>query len=274
MKPLLHPRTKTALTQYVRQPAHALLLIGETGIGKRHVAIWLSAQLKTTPYIIASAQDKTGITIEQIRELYQTTRTGTPLTVVVEDAHTMSSEAQNAFLKLLEEPPQNTRFILTATTKSKILPTIRSRSQMIEVLPPKTADLQAFGENLGTFSQDELKGLIYTSRRLPGIFTTLLTTHEMLNSHQLITTEAKSFYTATHYQRHLICIEHNFDKIWIQSLLDTLALIIKSLLKHNQSPQQLNKLKQQAELVEQTAIHVLRINGNPKIHLARLCNEL
>lgn len=50
--------------------------------------------------------------------------------------HESSLEAQNAFLKILEEPPTNIQFILTTTNQSKLLPTITSRCK-IEVLEKK-----------------------------------------------------------------------------------------------------------------------------------------
>ncbi len=46
-------------------------------------------------------------------------------------AESMSAEAQNALLKVLEEPPADTVFILTCLTANRLLQTIRSRSQII-----------------------------------------------------------------------------------------------------------------------------------------------
>jgi len=47
------------------------------------------------------------------------------------DAQKMNKEAQNAFLKILEEPPADTIIILTAENKKQLLPTIISRCQII-----------------------------------------------------------------------------------------------------------------------------------------------
>lgn len=47
--------------------------------------------------------------------------------------HLSSLEAQNAFLKILEEPPANTLFVLTTDNQYKILPTIISRSKVINL---------------------------------------------------------------------------------------------------------------------------------------------
>ena len=55
---------------------------------------------------------------------------------VIRDAHSMRAEAQNAFLKTLEEAPRDTIFVLTARAKELLLPTIASRCQVINFSPP------------------------------------------------------------------------------------------------------------------------------------------
>jgi DNA polymerase-3 subunit delta' len=55
-----------------------------------------------------------------------------------------SSEAANALLKLLEEPPGATRFILTSSEPGRLLPTIRSRSVSFHIGTLKTEDVARF----------------------------------------------------------------------------------------------------------------------------------
>lgn len=52
---------------------------------------------------------------------------------LIHDADRMNSEAQNALLKTLEEPPPETTMILTAANPSALLPTTRSRCQLLEL---------------------------------------------------------------------------------------------------------------------------------------------
>lgn len=47
--------------------------------------------------------------------------------VILKEAHLLTTEAQNALLKVLEEPPLNTTIILTSESAHSLLPTIRSR---------------------------------------------------------------------------------------------------------------------------------------------------
>lgn len=56
-----------------------------------------------------------------------------PRGVIIEDAHFLTPEAANSFLKTLEEPPGNTIIILTAPNGDLVLPTITSRCTNIEL---------------------------------------------------------------------------------------------------------------------------------------------
>lgn len=85
--------------------------------------------------------------------------------IVIEDAQLLTPEAQNALLKVLEEPPANTFILLGTESKEALLPTILSRCQIIELkeeskkLSEKTIEeLNAFIQNLPEFSiSDKLK---------------------------------------------------------------------------------------------------------------------
>ena len=55
--------------------------------------------------------------------------------VIVDDADRMNRNAQNAILKILEEPPKQAMLILIAQSASALLPTIRSRCQMLALGP-------------------------------------------------------------------------------------------------------------------------------------------
>jgi hypothetical protein len=53
--------------------------------------------------------------------------------VILKDAHLLTTEAQNALLKVLEEPPDNTILILTSESKDALLPTVRSRCRVVDL---------------------------------------------------------------------------------------------------------------------------------------------
>jgi DNA polymerase III subunit gamma/tau len=73
--------------------------------------------------------------VDDVRELIETSAlspiVGLYKITIIDEAHMLSNSAQNALLKLLEEPPQNTLFLLCTTDLDKIIPTVRSRSKLL-----------------------------------------------------------------------------------------------------------------------------------------------
>ncbi|MBO4906112.1 MAG: DNA polymerase III subunit gamma/tau [Bacteroidaceae bacterium] len=74
--------------------------------------------------------------VDNIRDLIEQVRIppqiGRYKVFIIDEVHMLSSQAFNAFLKTLEEPPAHAIFILATTEKHKILPTIISRCQVFD----------------------------------------------------------------------------------------------------------------------------------------------
>jgi DNA polymerase-3 subunit delta' len=87
------------------------------------------------PYQVIEIPRANAIHIGQIRELRlslsRSVSGGAKRVVVISEADLMNPQAQNAFLKTLEEPHSNTLLILTGANPSRFLPTILSRCQEI-----------------------------------------------------------------------------------------------------------------------------------------------
>jgi len=85
--------------------------------------------------------------------------------VIIEDAQLLTTEAQNALLKVLEEPPMHTIILLGTENREALLPTIQSRCQLIsldeegvKLTTREQNDLSDFVRNLDTMSVgDKLK---------------------------------------------------------------------------------------------------------------------
>jgi len=77
------------------------------------------------------------VTIEQTRQMQHLagleSYEGGRQVVIIHDAHTMQLAAANSLLKILEEPPENLVFILTAQNGDSLLPTILSRCSWVKV---------------------------------------------------------------------------------------------------------------------------------------------
>lgn len=78
---------------------------------------------------------------------------------IIKDADTMNANAQNALLKLLEEPPSYAYFFLLASNPMALLPTIRSRLALINLPPaePQQEEIELAEEFLSALELRELK---------------------------------------------------------------------------------------------------------------------
>jgi DNA polymerase III delta prime subunit len=106
---------------------HAFIIDGGTEESR---ASFIQQKLYSHTELIHTEAEKTSITIKQIQDLRAPLSISThlPRLVWIEEANLMTTPAQNALLKLLEEPPANTSFYLTCSSASMLLPTIRSRA--------------------------------------------------------------------------------------------------------------------------------------------------
>lgn len=137
-----------------REHAHAYLLQGPQGIGKRALAERLMALLLcqvtgTDPcggcksclllnagshpdnFLLQPEEADKAILVDQVRRLVefigQTAQLGGRKVVLIEPVEAMNLNASNALLKSLEEPSGNTVLLLVSHQPSRLLPTIRSR---------------------------------------------------------------------------------------------------------------------------------------------------
>ncbi|MBX3596353.1 MAG: DNA polymerase III subunit delta' [Rhizobiaceae bacterium] len=88
---------------------------------------------------------KTVLSVDEIRRIGRflslTSGTGSYRVVIIDPADDMRAAAANALLKNLEEPPERTIFVLIAHSPGALLPTIRSRCQVIRLAPLPSTEL-------------------------------------------------------------------------------------------------------------------------------------
>jgi DNA polymerase III subunit delta' len=108
-----------------------------------------------------STKKRTQIVIEQIRGLsdfltLSSHKSDGVRILLIHPAEGLNAAAANALLKMLEEPPPNVIFILVAHQAHKILPTIMSRCQKIDMPVPSTADALSWMKQEGIQSAEVL----------------------------------------------------------------------------------------------------------------------
>ena len=140
------------------QLAHAYLFCGPRGIGKTTCARIFAKTINCTSltaeteacnscescssfnssrsFNIHELDAASNNSVDDIRNLTDQVRvppqTGKYSVYIIDEVHMLSSQAFNAFLKTLEEPPAHAIFILATTEKHKIIPTILSRCQIFD----------------------------------------------------------------------------------------------------------------------------------------------
>jgi len=92
-------------------------------------------------------ESRTGIAVDQMREVERTVALnpyeGRTRVIIIDPADLLTPEAQNAFLKTLEEPPPHVALILVATREERLLPTVRSRCRRVEFRLLPRAEIEA-----------------------------------------------------------------------------------------------------------------------------------
>ena len=149
--------------------SHAYLLSGPAGCGKRTLAGLLSQALVCSgagevpcgacdhcrkaaagvhPDILRVGNDGKDITVSQVREVrsdaYIRPNEAGRKVYILENAQTMNGSAQNALLKLLEEGPAYAAFLLLSDNSGAMLPTVRSRCELLTLSPVTPAEAEAW----------------------------------------------------------------------------------------------------------------------------------
>ncbi len=162
-------RVKTILSKSLQRNRvpHSLLFIGPDGVGKKEMALVVAKALnclqktensceectscvainkKNFPDVMEVSPQKDVIKIEQMRLLKSTTylkpMVGKKRVFIISNAEKMSEEASNSLLKILEEPPSFSHIFLLTDNPYLILPTIKSRCQVLSFAPVFKEDIE------------------------------------------------------------------------------------------------------------------------------------
>lgn len=145
---------------------HAYLFVGSRGTGKTSMAKILAASLNCvngptltpcgecescrsiaggTSVDVIEMDAASNRSVDDIRALRDRVAfapaSGHWKVYILDEAHMLTKEAWNAFLKTLEEPPPNTAFILATTEAHKVMPTIADRCQRFDFQRPSIEQL-------------------------------------------------------------------------------------------------------------------------------------
>ena len=169
---------------------HAIIISGEEGTGRHTIANYIIAaalcsgsekpcrkcrncellQSGNHPdvTIIAPEEKKKNISVKQIRDAreaaYIKPHTANRKVFIIDMAETLNEQAQNALLKILEEPPQAILFILITKSVSSLLETVRSRCVHLPLVEPDEDEALAYIKKHSGKDDDEILQLLKLNR--------------------------------------------------------------------------------------------------------------
>jgi DNA polymerase-3 subunit delta' len=283
MRLITHKTTQKQIDDFIRKPTHAVALVGGRGLGKKTLARYVCEQLlgktitKNTREVFTVTPNTSGsIGIETVREIVSFLKLKTighsnvQRIITIEDADSLTPEAQNALLKTLEEPASDAVIILTVSDKNSLLPTINSRLKHIIVTTPSKNEIIDFFTAQYDRAAIERNWLISNGRT--GLLSSLLTNHD----HALLPhiEQAKAILKASRYNK-LKSIE-TLVRQNVELLLE--ALYIVSSAGFYQAVRKQDAVKQQKwHTIRITVFNTqqrLKYNANSKLLLCNLMLEL
>lgn len=146
-----------------------VLLVGDSGSGKKTVLY----NVFGASAVYITGIDNKPISIDQIRSLIDMANHMHDTIFIIHDADRISTNAQNALLKVVEELPNGNSFIATASSVSDVLPTIRSRAQIVYMRPYSALEKRKIAEFIVKGEYDDSVDDIVEICETPGDMVTI-----------------------------------------------------------------------------------------------------
>ena len=280
---------------------HALLFSGQKKLGKKTIAsefiFWLFEEpgvpkiLGHPDFILIEPQEKHPeaersslrgspapssalvrgqIQIGQIRDLafrLSLKPIKAPLkATIIDESHSMTPEAQNCFLKTLEEPKGNTLLILITQLPHFLLPTIVSRCQSIKFYPVKNDEIERYLKNQEGLSDREVEEILKISQGRPGRAVELASSKEKFEFYKKRMKELANLFNSNLSSRFQYAKEIS-TKENLQEILEIWLNYFRNIFIKNCSTTSLEHLENILQQIQRTIYLISTTNVNPRLAL-------
>lgn len=266
----LHPDTRKQIQQLSDNLPQGILLKGSSGVGLCTIARSIAGSQLAN---IIAPTDKDGkptndgsgeIRIAQIRELAAQIRgkSTTKRIIIIDDADRMNSAAQNAFLKLLEEPTQHTHFILTSHHAEQLLPTVVSRVQPSIVRDISKEQSLLFIKRLGETDARRTQQLLFLASGKPAEILRLYQSSEYFSQSAKAVEDARSFLGGQLPDRVKVVQSYHNDRPGALRMLEQAIRILDTTLRNKPTSTTIYSASQLVDIYAR-----LQQNGNVRLQL-------
>lgn len=234
-KPLINPDSEKYINSVIKNLPQSLMITGDIGIGLQTISLYIAHNRNTKPTVILPEKndeinENDGIiSVDIIRRLYQETSTKNlqERIFIIDYAERMTHQAQNAFLKLLEEPGNNIHFILLSHTTSNVLPTILSRVKHINLKPITDKQTNTLLKEFAVTDKVKLSQLLFIASGLPAELTRLAKDENYFKRRSQIIMDAKILVNGRLYQKLLVVQKYKDNRENALALTIDVANILK-----------------------------------------------
>ncbi len=274
---VISPVTRFNIERFIASDSHALLITGSKGVGRGSILDAIANELgaSRSEDRIYLESDEPSISINQARTLRSLLNLhqvkGKTLVVIIENAEKLTTEAQNALLKQLEEPADNIYFLLSTHNKNSLLRTVVSRLVLVEINRVADEELTSFFEKQG-FSNSDIIKVLNLSNRSVGLAQSILSGEAVAYIDSI--DRAKQILSSNLCEKLLLIDTITKDKIGLAELLGSFERILEAGF-HNavQKKQNIDSWMKKLQAVEDS-IQALSQNVSARILVLRLMLQL
>ena len=275
-----HKKQQDFLKKIIEEGSRSLLFTGPESLGKKKVALeFLNSLFKGKvdnhpDFILVNPLDGK-IRINQIRELSSRISLkpikSSSFGVIVDQAHLMNREAQNCFLKTLEEPKSSAILILVTEYPDFLLPTIFSRCERLKFYPVKKEEIESYLRENDIIGE-KADNIINISLGRPGKIINFLEKPESLENRRKVINDLIKIMQSPlserfQYVQELVKREDIKEVliVWLSYLREALLL--------NNNVKSLSKLKKILNKIQETIFLISNTNTSLKLALEVLVIE-
>lgn len=271
---LIDDTTRARLDVVTSDMPQALILHGKRGVGLSTIAQAMATQCGTLLDILYPKKRAPNgsytvdtvagtVIIDHIRALYERTRSKftSPHIIIIDlSGRPMSPGAQNAFLKLLEEPQSYINFIIVTHDMTTLLPTVVSRCQRVDVVPISQAQTTSLLDSLGVTNATKRARMLFIAAGLPAEITRLATNDTYYDERVKTVQDARAILEGDAYVRLTIIQSYRDKRAGALQLIDDMTHQLALSLQKSPTPTIVTQLDSLTEAYE-------RIRGNGAIQL-------